>query len=367
MDLKLKAPLAVQDVPAANRMVEARLADLQRHWPNTCRKFMGRSFLLPARRQPDYPHYGLAFRHDALSTVLRLTYCGGPPNNGLETEFETTNAWAVWGMSTFFLERELAEALLRTDLPENFTPADLHWRRNALRLFLPRGLFRVDAGHQHQLEPTCATVVRFSPGVEVPPLDAEIRKEWRAWWKAQGWTNEPWPDPPYKGHVDKLLICLQMRAVPEIIAAETYFTNFLLDDRSLNQIAQDNRRADEGASFTLSENAFMTQVRRLMLNAILFSGSIPLEYEPEVIRAIQERSKGRFRAQLERARFLGQELYRPAAHPSGPHQPTGRKLLGHWRAGHWRRQAFGEGGLQRKLIWIQPYKTAGPGADQADA
>ena len=39
--------------------------------------------------------------------------------------------------------------------------------------------------------------------------------------------------------------------------------------------------------------------------------------------------------------------------------PPVAKLQGHWRAGHWRRQAFGEGSLQRKLIWIQPYKTAG--------
>jgi hypothetical protein len=60
------------------------------------------------------------------------------------------------------------------------------------------------------------------------------------------------------------------------------------------------------------------------------------------------------------ARFLGKEAYRPASRPTGAeHQPTGRKLPGHWRAGHWRRQTFGEGSLQRKLIWIQPYKTAG--------
>ena len=33
-----------------------------------------------------------------------------------------------------------------------------------------------------------------------------------------------------------------------------------------------------------------------------------------------------------------------------------------WANPHWRRQAFGEGSLQRKLIWIQPYKTAGSDA-----
>ena len=67
---------------------------------------------------------------------------------------------------------------------------------------------------------------------------------------------------------------------------------------------------------------------------------------------------GHLRPELRAARFLGKEAYRPARRPTGAeHEPTGRQLPGHWR-----RQAFGEGSLQRKLIWIQPYKTAGPNA-----
>jgi hypothetical protein len=89
-------------------------------------------------------------------------------------------------------------------------------------------------------------------------------------------------------------------------------------------------------------------------------GSFPEEYEPEkVLRPFSEK-KGRWKPAIKAARFLGQEAYRPARRPTGAeHEPTGRQLPGHWRAGHWRRQAFGEGSLQRKLIWIQPYKTAG--------
>src|SRR5271157_339509 len=83
---------------------------------------------------------------------------------------------------------------------------------------------------------------------------------------------------------------------------------------------------------------------------------------PQVLRAALEK-KGHLRPELRAARFLGKEAYRPASRPTGAeHQPTGRKLPGHWRGSHWRRQAFGEGSLQRKLIWIQPHKTAGPDA-----
>jgi len=47
------------------------------------------------------------------------------------------------GQTTLFVERELGEALKRTDLPEGFSPQDLHWRWNAFRLVLPLDLFRV--------------------------------------------------------------------------------------------------------------------------------------------------------------------------------------------------------------------------------
>ena len=94
----------------------------------------------------------------------------------------------------------------------------------------------------------------------------------------------------------------------------------------------------------------------------------PLTDQPEVNEGLvvtasdsaNGEKKGGFRPKLRAARFLGKEAYRPASRPTGAeHQPTGRQLPGHWRACHWRRQAFGEGSLQRKLIWIQPYKTAG--------
>jgi hypothetical protein len=91
-------------------------------------------------------------------------------------------------------------------------------------------------------------------------------------------------------------------------------------------------------------SAFLIGFKRFLFNVLLFLGSLPEEYEPEKVVRLAREKKGRFR-------------------PTGAeHEPIGRQLPGHWRAGHWRRQAFGEGSLQRKLIWIQPYKTAGPDA-----
>jgi hypothetical protein len=52
-----------------------------------------------------------------------------------------TNEWLKLDQRTLFVERELGEALKRTDLPEGFCPQDFRSRWNALRLVLPTGLF----------------------------------------------------------------------------------------------------------------------------------------------------------------------------------------------------------------------------------
>ncbi len=156
-------------------------------------------------------------------------------------------------------------------------------------------------------------------------------------------------------------IAIQLR--PEhCIEAVTTGLRIALDDRKLHDIAhyeysdmQDSRYSN------LSDQMFVQEVTRLVLNTILFMGSIPLEYEPQTISPIKEKKAG-IRPAIAHARFVGQELYRPAVrHSQQEHEGPGRKLPEHWRAGHWRRQIFGEGRIHRKLIWIQPYKAGEPG------
>jgi hypothetical protein len=134
-----------------------------------------------------------------------------------------------------------------------------------------------------------------------------------------------------------------------------------LDDRTLRTLAEEIDLAAEVLPFWDSDSSgFVVGIKRFIFNALLYMGSFPEEYEPEKVLRPAREKKGRFRPELRAARFLGKEAYRPARRPTGAeHEPTGRQLPDHWRAGHWRRQAFGEGSLQRKLIWIQPYKTAG--------
>src|SRR5260370_10041132 len=75
-------------------------------------------------------------------TASRLKLLGDPTRwKPIAGPFLVTNEWLKLDQRTLFVERELGEALNRTDLPEGFCPQDLRWRWNALRLVLPVGLF----------------------------------------------------------------------------------------------------------------------------------------------------------------------------------------------------------------------------------
>jgi hypothetical protein len=160
---------------------------------------------------------------------------------------------------------------------------------------------------------------------------------------------------------DAMLFYFQRRPHPEHKKSLGTYGACLLDERSLRALAEEiDVHADSRLFWTQDLSAFVVGIKRFIFNALLYMGSFPEEYEPEKVLLRFSEKKGRWKPAIKAARFLGKEAYRPARRPTGAeHEPTGRQLPGHWRAGHWRRQAFGEGSLQRKLIWIQPYKTAG--------
>ncbi|HUY15390.1 MAG TPA: hypothetical protein VMX16_17440 [Terriglobia bacterium] len=65
-----------------------------------------------------------------------------------------------------------------------------------------------------------------------------------------------------------------------------------------------------------------------------------------------ERARARIRAIREGytlIHFCGDSLEHET-----PSMPSGRELSAHWRRGHWRNQAIGQGRSEHKLIWIRP-------------
>jgi hypothetical protein len=57
--------------------------------------------------------------------------------------------------------------------------------------------------------------------------------------------------------------------------------------------------------------------------------------------------------------FLERRRGEAASSPTDSHAPH-RQQIAHWKRGHWKRQPYGEGRSQRRLIWIKPYRTSDP-------
>jgi hypothetical protein len=127
--------------------------------------------------------------------------------------------------------------------------------------------------------------------------------------------------------------------------------------RAARQIAQVTRRYP-----------IMRQALQLAVNALCYLTAYPddivpswPEGTPSALRekAEQGTPKERLRAQskLEAQGYTQVHLagHRLTAHPVPPSAiARDRSVRTHWRRGHWRRQAYGEGRQLRKLIWLMP-------------
>jgi len=105
------------------------------------------------------------------------------------------------------------------------------------------------------------------------------------------------------------------------------------------------------------DQRLVAQIDSLLLNILLYMSEIPVEHEPKELRKPKVEGK-RFISGLYPARFVGDLQLRSKPRPREEAEPTGRHLPGHWRSGHWRRQAHGPGWAKHKLIWILPYRTS---------
>lgn len=355
----------------ADALVEDFVTQAAKMLPRTERRLRGIRFEMPQYRQPDYPHYTHAFEQDFTTTARAALLSGRqfegdqPPvawsSVAQQSCAAVTAVWSQKSKATLFIEEELAQALLRTDLPEGFTPDDIHWRREAWRFFLPKGLFRVRVDRRGEVvSPTCVTFARVDAGVPYMPLLPELLAD-RGASPQHGWALTRGGET-FTPDSDRVMFSVQVRSDPRQVQCREYYSAHHLDGRSLTELAADLGASPEGAAvWDVSEKDFMREVMRFCYNALLYLGAVPLEYEPKVIRPAKEK-KGRMQKEVLQARFLGQELYRPVVRPSDQkaHEPTGRKLDAHWRCGSWRRQACGPGWSQRKLIWVAPYRTHGP-------
>ena len=242
------------------------------------------------------------------------------------------------GFQYFWMTQELGEALLATKEPEgqiNETP----WPFRAFTIFLPKGLFhtqkdgdmawitvaafgRKDDGHIDVSGDDCLALYGASINTSGAPRD------WCSYLRSNksvdGATGEQ------RHAVDQ---------VPIEVAEEM--------NRRLGWSMDEMCNHDS----VFSEPDTLRMMLRLAMNAAYYMANVERSVE-ETVRLVT-RKAGDKKPELWSPRWIGKGYARKqiiGGVPAGTHASPRM----HWRRGHWRTQAVGEGRKDRRRVWIEP-------------
>ena len=344
--------------------------DIQRLAPNVWQMIYGRRYILPGFRQNDY--IGQDFLNDGLLSFL-LSYGGGElgfKDAIMNSCFSNTcNAFA-YQRPTYFLERELGEALLRGKLPSDLKVEDLKWKFPAFRVVLPKKLLQIDIpADQNRIGRVASTQSlmfidvskRDADEITVmpSPYDRELDTIIRTVSGHDPRLNQRSFSTLAIGSKKPEMITTGQLDYPNIDEFYSYALIKPFSDHTLATLLADQQgEFNERFPRTDDDKRLMAQMEYLALNVILFLAQEPQYYETQpsdILRKPGQDGKRKIPG-LFKAKFVGESILRPL--PSGkfpPTQPTGRTLQAHWRGAHWKRQPVGPGRKERKLIFVQTY------------
>jgi hypothetical protein len=330
------------------------LNQMRELFPNCWEHIISRKFLIPTYRQNDYASIKLSqtLQFHSLTRARWERMGKDASDEEMRRSIADTISILHWfnsGERTLFLEKELAQLLAATDLPANICLSDIRARFPAVEIRIPRGTL-VD-----------------EKGLELAGLFISHPQ-------FRDFDNFPiprWIDSELADFFDKLTAALRKNPESKRQGFLKWFciTAYRSDDENTCQPSgygiPINGTFEE---FCLAVNedehkSFYARVLHLCLNIWLFLSARPLEYEQgKIVRKLKSEGK-RVIPELRKAVFVGQMGYRPRSKTMDRVREEihgGRKLSPHLRAGHWKHQRCGHAGLERKLIWIMPYRTGEP-------
>jgi hypothetical protein len=333
------------------RQLQHILQSLATQFPKTWQRVAEKRYVLPKYRQEDY------YNQDLLNFYL-LDHIMAFGRGAFEDDAPNTAAYIneclalEYGRPTFYLERELGAAFLRTEVPGDLEADDIHWRWPQMRIVIPKGLITIERGGQpRNLIFIDVAQVDASTPTHIPDecaLELETHKGWKS--KAIRFRVEG------ECLVTQSLVDCATTANP--FASVGYGGTQPIEHMKLNAIRLFSNIGGSMLPIDDLDQRLVAQIDSLLLNILLYMSEIPVEHEPKELRKPKVEGK-RFISGLYPARFVGDLQLRSKPRPREEAEPTGRHLPGHWRSGHWRRQAHGPGWAKHKLIWILPYRTTG--------
>tara|TARA_A100001391_G_scaffold65878_5_gene41520 strand:+ start:14072 stop:15271 length:1200 start_codon:yes stop_codon:yes gene_type:complete len=322
----------------------------------------------------------------------RIPFEKRPPTMDVVTKTVSTLAhianFTSAGRNSFLLPTEVTALLGRTDLGD-IRLSDIRLPFRAFYLGFAGGLSAGLPGSPNLIDG--AYVETFTIDDDAGPqryltFYVTARRIDGATRAKSGWIASPEPHfyAPLKiliGDEDTLEAAIDRATTSSDIAleAEPKSQAALID--GIRQAAEDgypvNKPVTTGferaAAFNVVALPTMRSVLTLLCNAICLLSAEPIASEPVwptdapqslvdiALRASTPKRRRTAVGQLaERGFFstrtISLQLNAPQAAEAQADVTTssGRQLLPHWRRGHWRRQTYGAGHLERRLIWIRP-------------
>ena len=338
--------------PDDGELLKAQLGglmrDVTRKCPLTARAMLARKFSLPNYRQADY------FNQDEINQISLMMLMLPVLPNFVSDDVVQSQLLNIFqalrhDRPTLFLERELGEILVKTEIPGFVETSDIHFPFPSIRIMLPKGLIGIEAQNRSLM---FMDIGHLPANTDVGcPID--VARELDAYGKNGVWRLSRMSFT-YPDH------CLAVSAQLDHGLASSYAVTKPLKG-TLEAFKTFSGKLKTDYPNDVDDERLLAGMQKLALNILLILSSMPLEYEPLTIERKARAEGKRIIASLARAKWVGDALLRAKrhGHVHGEMPELGRKLSAHWRSGHWRHQPHGVGRALRRLIYVLPYRTHG--------
>ncbi len=257
------------------------------------------------------------------------------------------------GYPVYYLGTDIGEALLNTEPPTDIPVADIKWVYPAIRVFLPHDWFKV-AGKS----------IRFLD-IALFPAGAELKPNALVWSEVASVSNRTFI-PKHGVYLPNDSAAISVQGwVSDTINGE--FMHYWAFRKWNNQTLGDMlasfdpqaKASDPELVMSESEAEGGEKMLRLAVNIIMLLGTVPEEVGEETLLRKEKRGKKNEIIQdaLWAPRFIGRPLFgKPKDKPESS-EANGVKHYNEVRRAHWKRQPYGPGRAERKIIWVSLYRT----------
>lgn len=266
--------------------------------------------------------------------IARGDFGATPEYWGMQAHLEAMR----FGLPTYYLTKDLCQALLRTHPPAEMPVGELHLPFPMFRVILEKGSYLLANGSEF----ASFYFGRTTGNISLPPnIVAEFPIT--AAYQCQVTPNWLIHSAGLEFTADKreLFFSYMNLPIPKVLTIGDFLPE------------QIRARCTSGASL-LVDDPTTYDMAGLLINLCLFLSARPHHVTEERLQRKGRVKGSRKTDDLWQPRIIGLD-FKPIRAVSTPSVPTGIKQRAHWRAGHWKDQAHGPLHGLRRRQWVEPY------------